>query len=894
MSLGEASWVRRFLRLLAGWIYAYPRVFFYPQVFLLVGSIYYTVEHLEFSTSRNDLVGREKRYHQNFLRFKEDFAVQDDMVAVVESEDFEKNRQFVERLGSRLEAETRLFRHVLYVNDVKMLGRKALQFFPEENLVALRTTLRDYRPFIGHFASASNLNSLFRLVNQQFRAARPEADASTQSLLKALPALERILRQAEDSLRRPGMPPSPGIAALFDATAEAERSQYITFAEGRIYLVTVRAQHESLNAPAVARFRELVRQTQSEVPGVNVGVTGESVLELDEMAQSKRDTLVASVAAFILVALIFVYGYQETGRPVKAAVCLMVGLAYTMAYTTLVVGHLNILTITFAPMLIGLAIDFGVHLVTRYEEELRQNHEERLALEKAMVYSGQGIFTGCLTTSAAFFAMSLTSFRGIQEMGVICGGGLLLTLVPMMTLLPVLLLRGRQNLIDHRTLAVADPRARIERLWLDRPRAVLAGTLVAAVLALTQVGKVRFDYNLLNMQSAGLPAVVFEHKLIQSATKSVLYAAVVAGSLDAAVQLQARLERLPSVGSVDSLAPFLTADPAPKLALIEDIKQELAAVAFAEPDEEPVDVRGLSQTLQFFQVYLSLAIREVEKQPDAALLAQLRSVREAVGGLRWEMSNAKPSHGANKLGAFQRALFQDIRLTFEAIRQQDNGSGLQADDLPPALRDRFIGKDGKVLLQVYPRADVWQRENQAVFVQELRTVDPDVTGTPVQLYEYTSLLVNSYLEAAGFALLAIAVMVFVHFRQISAVFLALLPVGLGVLWGVGLMGWTGVPFNPANIMTAPLVVGIGVTNGIHILNRFKEDRSPRVFAKSTGKAVLISGLTTIVGFGSLLLAEHQGIASLGFLMATGTATCMVAGLTSLPAVLNLRKKQPSD
>jgi predicted RND superfamily exporter protein len=157
----------------------------------------------------------------------------------------------------------------------------------------------------------------------------------------------------------------------------------------------------------------------------------------------------------------------------------------------------------------------------------------------------------------------------------------------------------------------------------------------------------------------------------------------------------------------------------------------------------------------------------------------------------------------------------------------------------------------------------------------------------VQLYEYTTLLKESYEMAAWYALGAIVILVFLHFRSVSCVILALLPVGIGVTWMVGLMGLAGVDFNPANIMTLPLVIGIGVTNGIHILNRFAEEQHPGILSKSTGKAVLVSGLTTIAGFGSLIPAKHEGIASLGIVMSAGVAACMVAALTFLPAVLNL-------
>ena len=300
---------------------------------------------------------------------------------VVESESIARNRQFVERLGAKLELETNLFIDVFYKGDLKMMGPKALLFVPEPDLNELHQALNDYRPFIQQFSQASNLASLFGLVNTQFRTAKQETNAANDSLIKALPALRRLIEEGTDILKRPGTPPSPGVNALFGAGAEAEKASYITFADGKIYLVTARARREELNADAVTRIREVIARTQTEVPGVNVGLTGEPVLEADEMAQSQRDSTIASVVSLIGCALIFIYGYKSTGRPLKAVMALVIGLGYTMGFTTLAVGHLNILTITFVPILIGLAIDFGVHLITRYEEELRNGRSERESME---------------------------------------------------------------------------------------------------------------------------------------------------------------------------------------------------------------------------------------------------------------------------------------------------------------------------------------------------------------------------------------------------------------------------------------------------------------------------------------------------------------------------------
>jgi predicted RND superfamily exporter protein len=540
-------------------------------------------------------------------------------------------------------------------------------------------------------------------------------------------------------------------------------------------------------------------------------------------------------------------------------------------------------------MLIGLGIDFGVHLITRYEEELRHGKTAEAALTKAMVFTGQGIFTGALTTAGAFLAMALTNFKGIEEMGIICGGGLLVCFIPMMTMLPAMLLSGQQNVIDHQVTEDAT-RARIENIWLQRPVLVMGITAGLCVAALFGARKVYFDYNLIKMQSPSLPSVMFEQKLLDSADKSLLYGAVIADSLTNAVDLVEKIRKLPTVADIEP--PFygnFLADQSEKLKLVGQIKQEIASLQFNTPDPRTVDVFELSRTLYGLYGYLGNALEEVGNS-EPALTRQLVSLRQAIENLRKAMLQGDRlvlDKHANKLAQFQQALFADLIETFQILQHQDDRAPLRVEDLPPALHDRFVGVTGKLLLQVYPREDVWQRDKQEKFVTDLRKVDPNVTGTPVQLYEYETLLKDSYVQAAWYSLAAIAFMVFFHFRSLGAVILSLLPVGIGTLWLAGLMGWFDIPINLANIMTLPLVIGIGVTNGVHILNRFAEERTPGILARSTGKAVLVSGLTAIAGFGSLILAKHRGIQSLGCVMATGIAMCMIAGLTFLPALLNL-------
>jgi hopanoid biosynthesis associated RND transporter like protein HpnN len=864
----------------------HPRLFLVLQLTLLALCLALATR-LEFRTSRSDLVGSDLEYYRNYIRFKKEFPAQEELVAVVESTQVRKNRQFVERLAAKLEGEPALFTNVFYKGDLSTLGPKGLLFLPEKDLASVRDAVQNYLPLIQPLTTATNLDSLLDWVNRQFRGAIEQRSDDTRALAKAVPALERIVEQALYAVEHNGTPPSPGVTALFREGGEAQPSEYLTLAEGRFFLVTVHARNAALKFDAVRRLRVLVNETHSEVPGNNIGVTGEPVLELDELNQAKRDTILATGIALVLSALIFICGYNETGRPLKATVCLLVGLGYTAGLAAITTGHLNILSITFAPILIGLAIDFGVHLVTRYEEDLRDGRPPWTALRKAIVFTGAGIFTGAFATAAAFFSMAFTEFKGIREMGVISGGGLLVCLLPMMTLLPLWLLRGRQNLLDQKPTKPQSRRARVEQFWLKRPKATVLICLGLTGLALTQAPRVRFEYNLLKLQTRGLPSVAYAERLMQAASRSVLFASVSAGSLDEAVALERHLAKLPSVASVEWMGQHLVEDQDHKLALVREIKQAVASIRLPGLDRGPVNIPALSSSLSALEGYLGMAAFHFQKEDDQILVAQVHATRQSVHALRDRLGNANNTLAAASLAAYQQALFEDLHETLSVIQNQDDRDRLRVQDLPLSLRNRFVGQTGRHLLQVYPRENVWQRDNQEAFVRELRTVAPEVTGTPVLLFEYLDLLRRSYRQAVLCALVLMALLVWLHFRSVTCVLLALLPVAIGTIWLLALMAVLDIQFNPANIMTVPLLIGIGVTNGIHILNRYAEERHPSMLARSTGKAVLVSALTTVAGFGSLMLARHQGIASLGYVMSIGVASCVIAALTFLPCVIHL-------
>jgi hypothetical protein len=877
----------RLLRRLARAACRHPRRLVYPQIGLALAGALYTAAWLKLDMNRSHLVGTNLRQQRVYLKYREEFPREDELVVVVQSGRREHNRQFIERLAARVALETNLFTSLFYKGDLATLGPKALLLVPTQDLEEMRRVLHEYRPLIQEFAQAANLDSLFGLVNKRIRTAPAADPAATQSLVQRIPFLQRLIVQARQSLVRPGLPPSPGVETLFAGGEQAEQSIYLAFDQGRVYLLTVQPKSEALKPKAIEELRRLIGATQFEVPGVNVGLTGEPVLEYDEIRQAGHDSMAASILALVLGSVIFVVAYRQVWRPFKAALCLLLGLGFSLGFTTLAIGHLNILTITFAPMLIGLAMDFGIHFISRYEEEMRNRRTETQALERATALTGQGIIAGGVTMAVAFLAMALTDFRGIGEMGIISGCGVLLCLVPMMTCLPLLLRRGRQNQLDHHIGPTHQRRLEIELLWLRHPVLVLGATLLLCTGAALQFPRVQFDYDLLHLQSQALPSVIYEKTLIEATGSSALYSEVIADSAAQARVYAAKLKRLPAVARVRSAADYVTEDQDRKLELIRSIKGELAGIRYAPTDRSLVKPELLSARLYDLTGYVGLAAFFV-RDTDPALARQLGSLEGAIGEFRFAMLRDQPQIPV-QLTRFQQAFFTDLHQTLEAIRTQDTTGPLNPQELPPALRERFIGTTGKHLLQVYARKDLWQHANQQEFLQALETVVPadQVTGTPSQLYQYTTLLKNSYEQAAVYALIAITLAVLLQFRSLVAVVLALLPVVIGATWLLGFMGLAGIPFNPANIMTLPLVVGIGVTNGIHILNRFAEQQEPSILAKSTGKAVLVSGLTVIAGFGSLMLASHQGIKSLGEVMAVGIAACMAAALLVLPALLRL-------
>jgi predicted RND superfamily exporter protein len=284
----------------------------------------------------------------------------------------------------------------------------------------------------------------------------------------------------------------------------------------------------------------------------------------------------------------------------------------------------------------------------------------------------------------------------------------------------------------------------------------------------------------------------------------------------------------------------------------------------------------------------------------------LEAARSAVAAL-------DPVTASRSLAVHQQRFYRQLKDQLDLMARQETGRFLTVDDLPAEIRRVLVGKTGKLVLQVYPRDNIWDRPALGEFVREVQAVAPKATGTPLGLYEFVGVLQSGYRNAALWAFGAITVLILLDFRSVRATLLTMIPLAVGVTWMMAIMvlprvlaggldsmglgnlalavGRYEILFNPANIMVLPLIIGIGVAYGIYVVQRYREDGETVLYAKSTGKAVVLSGLTTLVAFGSLIAGAHLGIRSLGLVMSIGVTCCLVASLVLLPALLEVARRR---
>lgn len=885
---------------------AKPRLTVMLAVVLAVLSVWYTVSALKFATSRNALASSRARYIQANQAAKEDFSSLNYLVVVVEPPTLQRGKQFARALAARLNADTQNFQDVIETIDSSSLDGKKLLYLKPDELRDLGQRLEDAQDFIYDLAEAPGLLPFLSLINQEISRAlvshitsgllgtssssSEETDTDAAQSLD-ISFLSSLFAEVDAALSTPGSYTfnSPWNRFFLKDDDLFSNDGYLTSKDDRFLFLLVddRAQGGGFvkHDVPIRALRAHIAAVQRDFPDVQAGVTGGDALNNDEMVAAQRDTILATILALLGVAALFIAAFRQVWRPLLVVSMLMLALCWTLGFTTLTVGQLNILSISFLPILIGLGIDFGIHLLARYGEERAMYKDFDTALQTAFVQTGPGVAAAAFTTAAAFYAVTLADFRGLAELGVIAGSGMLLCLIASFTVLPAMLaIYERRQVVPAGVWQAfeRDPLSGLMRVpWLTT--AVVGLVTLAGLLLLP---KPMFDYNLLNLQAEETESVVWENRLHDGSGRSSWYALSVVDSLDELRRRTTKFEALPVVDRVDSVAALLPEDQGDRISLVQQLADYVADIEGDWTQPEPVDIAELQTLLGKIRFKLQRDPNDWDagKRPSELDLA---AARDALHIVQAHLDSRPEGTVTDLLEGFQQHLIADFATKLTFLQDNVDPTPITLDDLPPQLGQRFVGKSGRYLLQIFARDNIWEREAMQAFVRQLQTLDPDITGPPVIAFYSIRQIQDGYARGGLYALIAIICIMFILLRRLKATLLALVPVFFGGLWTMAGMALLDLDLNMANLIILPLFLGIAVDNGIHMVHRMLEEpkAAKAPLAHSTGKAIVLTSLTTMVGFGSLMAARHNGIFSLGLLSVFAVACSLVASLVALPLIL---------
>ncbi|MEX0679616.1 MAG: MMPL family transporter [Pirellulales bacterium] len=863
-------------------ILTYPVTTLAIMLSLAAAACYLTATRLGYQTSRMDLLDARSNYNQLWTEYIEEFGDEDDAVVVVEGAGREQVVPVLEELSAALAREDRLFHAVLHEVDLGKIRSKGLHYLSPDELSDVDGFLTELGPILAGDWSSLNTSAMAGGFMRQLEASNGDPAKTAQ----ARGRLRRLAGSLGASLGQRGryQSPWPEMPSSFAILSELN-SEYLLTKQGQLGFVLLRLARgeDTFNhcTEATDALRDLIARSQARHADVKIGLTGLPIMENDEMRSSQTSMFWASLVSMVGVGLLFVAGFGGVRHALLANAILLVGMALAFGYATLVVGHLNILSVTFTVTLIGIGIDFGVYYVARYLQLRGENKDCETALLETARTAGPAITAGAVTTSIAFFAAGLTSFKGVSEMGIIAGGGILLCAIAELVMLPASIW-----LVDRSGWGVKMPKPLGVHRWIAPlfkfPRITLAVSAAATAFVGLGLSRLWYDNNLLNMQAEGLESVALERKLLSECNQSVWYALSIADSREELLARKKQFLELESVERTEEIVSLLPVDDEVKRPTIARIQKRLALLP-ERPDLITVDTpEALGQVLGQVQDLLA------QSRIDEKCVRQLEAVRDLLRRMPTTDCYAQ-------LTRFQQEMAGDLLSRLHILKSIANPEPPKLTDLPASLVDRFVGQHGKHLLKIYGRGDIWDTMALRRFVREVRSVDPHATGNPLQAHEASLEMKQSYQEAAIYSLLVIVAVLVIDFKNLQHALLAAMPLGIGVLQMFGLLGLFEIPLNPANLIALPLILGIGVDYGVHIVHEFRESRGPYRISPGTAVAVLVDALTTLVGFGSLMIASHQGLQSLGRVLTLGVTCCLFTSLIMLPAALTWmtrRRKQP--
>ncbi|MCF7797236.1 MAG: MMPL family transporter [Lentisphaeria bacterium] len=660
----------------------------------------------------------------------------------------------------------------------------------------------------------------------------------------------------------------------------------------------------------------------AEKHGITAGLTGSIALARDEMVAMSNDSMVVTMIALIGILILFVLTFRMLTSPVLAILTLLVGIIWAMGISWILVGELNLMTSMTAVILAGLGIDFSIHIIAAFSEKRAENATIADAIRFALTRSGTGIITGGVTTAVAFLTMTISELDGMREFGLVLGVGILMTMAAALLILPLLLVvaaRTYDRLGRKSTRPPRDVRYQFLGRLANGMGKRYGFTLAALVIVVLFLGyrgaQITWDYNYLNMEPKGLESVKLQDKMIDAFDMSPDVVLFTASSLTEADSLTRIAREMKTAGMVQSISDYLPhdAEQHKRRQLIEKIQSRLnqtqlaTRLSLSEQQRVRDELERLMYNIMELQdlafsggqdkIFLKSAfLVGVAEIPDSLLTPEEKRLTDQLrrtmgpdiytGSLNQLLDNFdRPDFDIQPLEAFHNAFG---RAFARAAQRLANPEVLDLADLPREIRSQFVSDSGEhFLVTVFPRSNVWNFEYLDRLNAEAAGVSSRATGLPIVFNALMDLIGQDGRRATGAALVVIFLLLLLDFRNLRLALMAITPLVTGVAAMLGIMALSGLQITLLNVMAIPLIIGIGIDDGVHVIHRYliEGPGKLKVIFASTGRAVFVTSLTTMLGFGSLWFATYRGLGSMGIALFIGVGACFLMTVVSLSALL---------
>jgi len=869
---------------------------------------------VELRTSRSELAPADDPDQQRWSELVREYRGSEAIIACVEPIDPTKSdsveqQRFTDRLAREFLLDPRV-ESVFHKVDVGFFESHALHLVPAEQLAQAVEALEGQRALWTDLNSLTDLERFNTRLARELAAGFEQASAPPPEAAESVARLADLLAAQRQLLERPNetvdawLQGSPFEALAGDRARELGDG-YLKTRDGAIYFVYISpvSVDDSLaeRRQLLGALRDRAGEAVAQSPGFRVAFTGQAALVVDEMNTVRSDTWRTSAIAFLGVSLLTMFVFRWRSHALLVLGALAVGIIWSLGAVKLELGYLNMITSSFISTLVGIGVAYGIHPLSEYELAGAHTGDARRNIILAFQNTGAGVLVAAITTSAAFFSIQLMRFRGFSELGLVAGVGVLLCFTAAVVCLPAMLgvfAAWRQRRGPTR----ARPATVVDRLWIEPlasricryPRTVLLGAGLLTLGAAWAATHQHVDTNIMDLLPRNAESLRYQHKMVMASDLSPLFNLVVADDIDEMKAMRERALEESSVARFDSLLDFVPEDPAATEASLGRLRQLLSEVRLPEATR-PIDRAGLAAALWTLESALADATDAAFSVGLADLVGPLEEARaEAESSAQFvDQADAASVEAWN---VAQQSLLRRGVETLEWLRDSAATEAPSATNLPAGLAERFRTTSGRLIGLVHPAGSVFERERLDEFVAASRRIDAEATGFP-QVFHKMSQRIRSGFQLAVLvgALLVVAILI-VDYRNVFDAALALFPLAVGIVWMMGGMTLLNVHFNFANLVAVPLIIGVGIDNGVHMIHRVRLEGAAgiSVVLRHTSRAIVIASLTTMIGFGSLAAASHRGMASLGFVLLLGVGSCLITSTIVLPNLLVLIGRAPSN